>query len=114
NGSTRVFDVATGAVPELTLSGVLSNGGLGKLGPGVLLLTALNTFTGPTAIHAGVLRTGAPGVLPGTSNVIVDAGATLDLAAANQTIGGLSGGGNVTLGSATLTIAESGSHDFTG
>jgi autotransporter-associated beta strand protein len=45
------------------------------------------------------------------------AGAILDLNSFNQTVGALSGGangGNVTLGSGTLTVNDAGTHTFTG
>ena len=113
-GTTQQFDIAAGTAPELTISGALSNGGLVKTGPGTLLLTGANTFTGLIAIRNGTLRLGAPGTLASTTNVTVGFGATFDLANMNQTVGALSGGGSVTLGSAALNIAQAGSAEFSG
>src|SRR5262249_19693121 len=47
---------------------------------------------------------GAAETFPNTSDVTVAVGATLDLNSFNDTIGALAGGGNVTLGSAMLTL----------
>lgn len=86
-----------------------------KSGAGVQTLTLTNlvngasSHTGTTTINGGILRAGAAGALSANSAVTLadTAGATLDLAGFAQTIASLAGGGasggNVTLGSATLT-----------
>ncbi|MGH7175965.1 MAG: autotransporter-associated beta strand repeat-containing protein, partial [Tepidisphaeraceae bacterium] len=51
---TAGVGVATDGVG--TLSGVLSNGGLEKLGPGTLNLTHSNSYTGETFVSAGTLN----------------------------------------------------------
>jgi fibronectin-binding autotransporter adhesin len=49
-----------------TYSGTLSGGGsLTKTGNGVLMLTATNSYTGPTAVSAGVLQAATTASLPG-------------------------------------------------
>jgi outer membrane autotransporter protein len=79
--STASFDVdgshsatQTGAIGE---SG--GSFGLNKTGTGTLILDGMNTYSGPTTVHAGTLEVGdssTPGaVLAG--NVTVDAGGTL-------------------------------------
>ncbi|MEI6606748.1 MAG: autotransporter-associated beta strand repeat-containing protein, partial [Verrucomicrobiota bacterium] len=92
-------------------AGVISgNGGLTKIGGGVLTLSGANLFTGTTLISAGTLRLSGGAALADTSAVTFanTAGAVLDLNNTSETIGSLAGGGssggNVTLGSATLTI----------
>jgi autotransporter-associated beta strand protein len=58
-----------------TLTGIVSgNGGLVVTGPGVLSLTAANTYSGPTTITGGTLR--APGGvgLPAASNLVLNGG----------------------------------------
>jgi autotransporter-associated beta strand protein len=112
-GTTRTI-TANGA-GVLTLSGIISNGGLTKAGTGTLVLsnTAGNTYSGTTTINAGTLQAGAAagGQAFGNGSAVTladTAGATLNLNSFSQTIGSLAGGGttggNVTLGAnATLT-----------
>jgi len=95
---------AGGNNSSTTFSGVLSGtGGLTKTGSGTLTLSGANTYTGATAINAGTLQAGATNVFGNNSAVTVASGAVLGLNSFNQTLGALSGAGNVTLGSATLT-----------
>jgi autotransporter-associated beta strand protein len=87
-----------------TYAGVISGiGTFRKVGPGTLTLAASNTFTGLASIDAGVLRAGAVNVFSATAPVAIAAGAAFDLAGFNQTVGTISGAGNITLGAATLT-----------
>jgi outer membrane autotransporter protein len=89
-------------------SGV-TGGGLIKIGTGTLTLSGANTYTGATAVNAGVLQAGAVNAFSSASAFTVASGATLNLAGFDQTIGSLSGAGSVTLGSATLTTNGDGS-----
>jgi len=91
---------ATLGTPTL---GPNSSGGLTKLGTGTLTLGGANTFTGPTLISGGALRANRPNVLSASANLSVALGATFDLNNNNQTVGSLSGAGNVALGSARLS-----------
>lgn len=61
-----------------TLSGILSNGGLTKDGPGLLVLKGGQTYTGVTTIAAGTLKLAA-GATMASGAYDVTAGATLDL-----------------------------------
>lgn len=95
---------------DFTASGALGgSGGLVKSGAGTLTLAGTSTLTGATTVAAGTLRFGAPDLLNPTAPIALanTAGATLDLNGFNQTIGSLSGGGTaggeLQLGSATLT-----------
>jgi fibronectin-binding autotransporter adhesin len=76
---------------------------------GTTILTGANTYSGATTIGGGTLRAGAVNTLSISSAVTLTntAGATLDLNDFNQAIGSLAGGGaaggDVILGSGTLT-----------
>ena len=61
------------------ISGVVSNGGLTKLGAGYLALTGANTYTGDTTVSKGVLSL-ATRSLATNSAVSIASGATLNLA----------------------------------
>ena len=100
-----------------TYAGVLSDadqlrgGSLTKLGSGTLTLTGANTYRGRTNVYAGTLRLVGDDRLPVTTALYLSnntAGVLLDVEDHNQTIGSLSGGGSnggdVLLGSGTLTI----------
>jgi len=88
--------------------------GLTKLGANTLTLTGTNSYTGPTTVSAGALQAGSANAFGNGSAVTLAnvASASLDLNSFNNTIGSLSGGGttggNVTIESATLTIAGTG------
>jgi fibronectin-binding autotransporter adhesin len=113
--SNRGFTLASGsggidvsnAGTTLTVSGVgVGTGSLVKTGAGTLILSGTNSYSGGTTVNAGTLRAGsvqAFGIPNGA--MTVNAGGTLDInSLAGVQIGALSGDGNVTLGSATLTI----------
>jgi fibronectin-binding autotransporter adhesin len=105
------IEVAQGST-TLTMSGVATGSGtLSKNGPGTLVLSAINTFTGGGWVEGGTLRAGSTQAF-GTGGWTVASGATLDLDGFDNTIRGLFGAGQVNLGSATLTTNGNGS--FTG
>jgi autotransporter-associated beta strand protein len=88
--AVRTVGVANGtAAVDARLTGRLSGaGGLGKAGDGTLELTAANTYSGQTVVHAGALRLshwqalpGGTGVTGGTSNLsFSDLGGVVELA----------------------------------
>jgi autotransporter-associated beta strand protein len=84
-----------------TFSGVISGNGAGmnKSGTGTLTLTGVNTYTGTTRINAGTLNVTGLGTIAPTSNVDLQAGATLDFtgSAASRSFGTLYGAGNLVL-----------------
>jgi filamentous hemagglutinin family protein len=96
-------------------SGVMSGtGGLTKLGTGTLTLSGNNTYTGATTINAGTLQLGAANRIANASAVTVAAGSTFNLGNFAETIGSLSGAGDVTLGSAALITGNATNTTFSG
>jgi autotransporter-associated beta strand protein len=89
-------------------------GGFTMSGAGVLTLTGNNTYGGTTAIEAGTVKLGAAGALPPNTPLQLSAGAMLDLNGNAVTVGQLGGAGYVALGSAALTVNQSGNTTFTG
>lgn len=109
-GTRTITNSGAGAV---IFTNAIGDGGLGygftKAGTGGVTFSGANTYSGTTRIEAGVLTAGAVNAFSAKSAVtLLDvASAGLNLAGFNQTIASLSGGGatggNVALGSATLT-----------
>ena len=99
-------------------SGTISgSGGLIKIGSGAQNLFGSDSYTGSTEVYGGTLSIGATAALPAGTDVSMatDSGATLDLSyVCNQTIGSLSGGGSVMLGSGTLTVGDGSSTTYSG
>jgi len=108
------FVVLNGAT--LTLTGdflqtaVTGSGHLVKSGNGVLVVTTpglgpASSYSGSTTVTAGTLRAINPNALSPASDLIINAGATLELPSqVNQTIGSLGGQGRVSLFANTLTV----------
>lgn len=86
-----------------------AGGGLTKVGAGTLTLSGANSYTGRTVVEAGVLQAGGLQGFAPNSAFTIDAGALLDLAAFDQEIGSLAGGGTVDLATARLTTGGDGS-----
>ena len=88
-----------------TFSGDISGtGSFAKTGAGVLTLSGNNSYTGTTTLSSGTLKAGAAQVLGTNSAVSLAAATTLDLNGFDQTVGSLSGTGNVSLGTAALSV----------
>ena len=102
----------------LTVSGAISDGGAGLglrlASSGTLTLAGTNHYSGVTDIAAGTLRATGAGALPATSAVQLAAGAVLALGQ-DQSIGSLSGAGQVQLDRFTLSTGGDGRDtDFAG
>jgi autotransporter-associated beta strand protein len=121
--ANTVFTVATGTTPsgaDLLVSGVLTGTGTTfgfvKEGPGKMVLTAANTFTGPTAINNGTLQLGDGTVSGSLASTAITNNAALILnpGPANATLPGvISGTGTVTkVGANAATF--SGANSYTG
>ncbi|MGC3967789.1 MAG: autotransporter-associated beta strand repeat-containing protein [Pirellulales bacterium] len=110
------------ALGDIVIGGAISGSGVGitKLGAGVLTLSGPNSYGGTTTINDGILRAGAVNALSAGSAVSFAnvTGATLDLNGFNNTVASLAGGGtfggNVVLGSATLTVDTSTNTTYAG
>ena len=106
--------LATGG-NTVTLSGEINgDGGLTASGGGRVVLGAPDAFSGPTTIDSGTtLALAAAGSIAASSG-LTDNG-TFDISAAPQdnTVASLTGTGNVTLGTSTLTVANA-SGSFSG
>lgn len=102
--STTDFDLQSG-----TVTGVLGGAvALNKSTGGTVLLSGANTYTGATNINTGTLRLGAASRIADASAVTVASGALFDLNSFSETVGSVAGGGDITLGSATLTTGGNG------
>lgn len=114
--ASRTVNVADGsAASDLTISAVVSNGGIVKTGAGTLTLTGANTYTGATQINAGVVNIQSATALGTTA-----AGTTVASGAQLQIQGGITvTGENLTLsgsgpGSTGAFQNVSGSNTWTG
>ncbi len=96
-------------------AGAISGAGsLTKSGGGILTLSGGNSYTGGTTVTAGTLQSGSADAFPGNSGYTVNGG-TLDLNDQTLSMSSLSGsGGNLTLGSASLTVSQSTDTSYSG
>ena len=106
-GETRTLTVADGsAIGDLSIVGTVTDGGLNKAGDGQLFLSGSNTYTGPTAVNAGML------VLDGS---IADGPSTVDVAVANgATLSGIGTVGGTVDASGTIAPGISIGRLYTG
>ncbi len=95
-------------------SDLIGGGGLNKTDLGTLVLAGDNRFTGGTTVSGGTLQLGAAERLLNSGSVAIASGATFDLNGFDETIGALSGAGNVTLGAGSLTTGDSTNTLFSG
>lgn len=79
---------------------------LTKAGSGTLILAGSNTYSGPTAIHAGALQVGGGGATGnlGSGNTLNDALLTFKLAGTGAYSGAISGAGGLNVLSGTITL----------
>lgn len=120
NPAARVFLggrrlVVGSAGSGMSFAGVLSDGGvnpqsgggLTKTGTGSLTLSGANTYTGLTDVAGGQLLLQGGSALHDLGAVNIGSGAVLGLLA-SETIGSLSGSGNLALNAHTLTVGGNG------
>jgi fibronectin-binding autotransporter adhesin len=117
NGGNVALGSGTLSVGGGTYSGRITGTGTFVLAGGTLVLSGLSTYAGSTMINNGTLRlSGADNVLPVGAAVVFGSpyNGTLDLNGRSQTIASVSGTGQVSLGSGTLTIGDATSTELQG
>jgi fibronectin-binding autotransporter adhesin len=98
-----------------TFAGTIAGtGGLTQAGAGTTTLSGANSYSGATTISNGTIAAGAANALSAASVHDIASAGTLNLGNANQSVAGLTGSGNVQLGSGTLTLAGAGNNSFAG
>ena len=107
-------NLEVGPSGSLTLGGNISDGGLAKGltldGPGTLILSGTNSYSGGTTVNGGVLYLTSSASLPSGSSLTVAAGGTLifDPSVAMSPPGGDAAGESVSLPSAVSPVPEPG------
>ena len=110
------FEVAAGTT--LTQNGAIGGAGaLVKRGAGTLVLGGVNSHTGDIIVSAGTLALSGAGSIADSNSLTVNAGATFDISlttsgASVSSLSDTASGGDINLGSQTLTITSE--LDFTG
>lgn len=98
----NVDGVAAGTYSGTT-SEASANSVLHKTGHGMLTLSGTSAHTGGTVVDAGTLKVGSRSAL-GSGALTVAGGATVDLSGVDLTVAGISGAGNLKLGSSDFTV----------
>jgi autotransporter-associated beta strand protein len=96
-----------------TISGVISDGSppgfLEMVGPGTLVLSGANTYSGGTTVSAGTLQLSGAGTLGAASGTTTVSGGTLDLGGTTQTQGAVNlAGGTIQNGGLNAPITSTG------
>lgn len=108
--TASTINVLTGTI-SANLAG---SAALTKTGAGTVILSGSNSYTGGTDIQDGILKLGANDSIATDSGVSVSTGAELDLNNYNQELASLTGTGDVTLGTGTLTLSQTSDETFGG
>jgi uncharacterized protein YhjY with autotransporter beta-barrel domain len=91
----------------LTLSGAISETGgaksLSVSGPGTVVLSGINSYSGGTTLSSGRLAVTGSGTLGAATGLLAISGGTLDLGGTSQTVGAVGVTGASTIQNGTLT-----------
>jgi autotransporter-associated beta strand protein len=101
DNGTLAYNLTVTATQANAISGT---GGFVKNGSGLLTLSGVNTYTGPTTVNAGQLIAGSNSAFGVGSAVTVGSGTVLALNGNNESIGSLAGAGAVTNNSGTVNV----------
>ncbi len=114
SGTLRVADLECwgGSVS----ANISATGSLRKRGTAPWTLPPSVTYASGTFIDAGTLSLSPGAILPGTRNVQLGSGATLDLNGTSQTLAALAGaaGSELKIGTGTLTVSAGADSSFSG
>ncbi|MEK0436164.1 MAG: Heme/hemopexin-binding protein, partial [Pseudomonadota bacterium] len=104
---------------DATFAGTIkdnTSGSIVKTGSGTLTLSGSNTYQGSTTVSAGTLSLSANNAISSSIAMSIASGANLNIGGTTQTIGTLSGYGNINLGSGSgaLTVSQRTFSDYTG
>ena len=110
--SSTANTVTVGSAATATIASVVAgSGGMTKAGPGTLVLSAANTYSGGTTIAAGTLQVVTGGSLSGDVAIQTGGRLAFDTSAATTFAGGISGSGQlVKQGTGGLRLTGSNSH----
>jgi autotransporter-associated beta strand protein len=116
-GTLAVSGQINGFFADLNVGGVVFNPNLlRKTDAGALVLSnGTNSWSGDTFLDAGTLRQAAAGAIPNSTCVQVAAGAALDLGGFATSLGCVTGAGNISMATGSLTVgADNSSSTFSG
>jgi|GEM_PF-2525381 len=104
DGGTRVLTNSN----AVTISGVISNGGLTKSGAGTMTLSDANTYASNTRIAAGTLELDHQDALQNSTLDMngSDSGSLSFGSPSSFTLGGLTGSRNINMGAKTLSVGN--------
>lgn len=108
--------LTAGGVGDISITGLIAGtGGLTKDGAGSLTLShSGNTYTGPTVISAGDVIAAANNTINNTAALTVATGAALRLQTFSETVGSITGGGQIDFGTSGVLTLSAGSTTFSG
>ncbi|CAN5527359.1 hypothetical protein BH11PLA2_BH11PLA2_45450 [soil metagenome] len=110
NGGSGTALIIFGAVSTITGPGGLTTNSVNSDGvtkTAAISVSGAGTYSGPTHVTGGVLRVrSTANRFPVDTDLTVDTGAEFNPNGVSQRVGSLSGGGNITLGSASFTVGN--------
>ncbi|HMJ05425.1 MAG TPA: autotransporter-associated beta strand repeat-containing protein, partial [Chthoniobacterales bacterium] len=105
NATSNVIQVnGAGQITLANVSGASRQ--LEKIGPGTLLLSGFNTWTGGTVLNGGTIRLNPNVILGSTSAPLTINAGTFDMASEDQTVGALNGSGGMIVANAAGSQAK--------